>query len=119
MECRSIIAEEADQLLEQWASQSLQVCFAVCFGGIAWHARWLGPIRGGQSGRWNQTAEQTTNVVCTDLYEEIVLMEDEDLLGIRFRSPKGFTGGVEVSLFIIKRGDIVKESEALLKKIFH
>ena len=58
-------------------------------------------------------------MVCTDLYEEIVLMEDEDLLGIRFRSPKGFTGGVEVSLFIIKRGDIVKESEALLKKIFH
>jgi hypothetical protein len=116
---RSIITAEADQMLDQWASRSMQVCFAVRFGGLAWHAGWIGPIRSEQSSRWIQTAEQTTNVVCTDLYEEIILLEDEDLLGIRFRSPKGFTAGnFEVNLFVVKRGDIAKQFEALLKKIF-
>jgi hypothetical protein len=119
MGSRSITAEEADALLEKWATQSLQVCFGVRFDCLAWHASWLGPIYGGQSGRWIQTAEQTTNVVCTDLYEEIVLLEGEELLGIRFRNPKGFAAAnFEVILFIVTRGDILKESEAMLKKIF-
>ena len=119
MGSRSITPKEADALLEKWANQALQVCFGVCFGGLAWHASWVGPIRGGQSGRWIQIAEQMTNVVCTDLYEEIVLMEDEELLGIRFRNPKGFAAAnFEVILFIVTRGDILKESEATLKKVF-
>jgi hypothetical protein len=119
MKSRSITAKEADEVLEKWASQSLQVCFAVCFGRLAWHVHWLGPIRTGQSGRWTQTTAQTTNVVSSDLYDEIVLMEDEDLIGIRFRNSRGLTAAdFEVDLFVAKRGDVVRQAETMLKKMF-
>jgi len=58
-------------------------------------------------------------LVCTNLFKEIVILEDKELLGIRFRNPIGFTGtNFEVTLFIIKRRDIVRWSEALPRKIF-
>jgi hypothetical protein len=119
MKSRPITAKEADELLGKWARESRHVCFAVSFAGQAWHAHWFGPICSAESGRWVQTAEQMTNIVCTDLYDEIALMEDEDLTCIQFRSPKGFTAAnFEVNLFIVKRGDITKQSEALFKKMF-
>jgi hypothetical protein len=119
MESRTITAKEADELLGKWASESRQVCFAVSLGSQGWHIPWFGPVRSAEPGRWIQTAEQTTNMVCTDLYDQIVLMEDEDLTAIQFKSPKGFTAAnFEVNLFIVKRGDITKQSEALLKKMF-
>jgi hypothetical protein len=119
MGIKVITSKQADEIIEKWANQSLQACFAVCFGGQAWYARWLGPIRKGQSGRWIQTTKHTTNTICTALYEEIVLVEDEEFLGIRFRNPKSFTASdFEVSLCVWKQGNIAKVSEALLRKIF-
>ena len=118
MKSRPITAKEADELLGKWAKESRHVCFAVSLGTEGWHLPWFGTVRSAEPGRWIQTAEQTTNTVCTDLYDEIYLMEDEDLTGIQFKSPKGFTAAnFEVSLFIDKRGDITKQSEALLKKM--
>jgi hypothetical protein len=118
MKSRPITAKEADELLGKWAKESRHVCFAVSLGTEGWHLPWFGTVRSAEPGRWIQTAEQTTNTVCTDLYDEIYLMEDEDLTGIQFKSPKGFTAAnFEVSLFIVKRGDITKQSEALLKKM--
>lgn len=117
MESRYITAKEADDLIGKWASQSLRVCFAICFGDLTWHSKWVGPIHG-ESGRWIQTVDQTTNVLRTDQYQEIILMEDEDLLGIRFRIPKGFTAAnFEVNLFIHELGDIDNESESLLTRM--
>src|SRR5580692_5059768 len=120
MTSRYITAKEANDIIETWANQSLQVCFAVSFGDLAWHAHWVGPIRAGQSGRWIQTVEHTTNVLGTDLYQEVILVEDDELLGIRFRNPKGFmTANFEVNLFIDKVGDIDKESASLLNRMIH
>ncbi len=111
---RFITAKEADEVIESWARQSRRVCF----GDLAWHAHWVGPIHAGQSGRWIQAVDHTTNVLSTDHYREIILVEDYELLGIRFRKPKGFaTENFEVNLFIDKLGDINKESASLLNKI--
>jgi hypothetical protein len=118
LDFKFITAEEADQVIETWAKQSLRICFAVCFGDLAWHTRWIGPIHGGDLGRWVQTVEGTTNVLCTDQYEEIILIDDEDLLGIRFRIPKGFaTANFEVMVFIHKPGDIDSVSASLLNRM--
>ncbi len=115
---RFITAKEADDLIGSWARQSQRVCFAVCFGDLAWRAHWVGPIHGGQSGRWIQALDHATNVLSTDHYREIILVEDNKLLGIRFRNPKGFvTANFEVNIFVDKLGDIDKESASLLNKI--
>ena len=120
MTSRYITAKEADDLIEKWASKSLRVCFAVCFGDLAWHAHWVGTMHAGQSGGWIQTVNHTTNVLGTDLYQEVILVEDDELIGIRFRNPKGFmTASFEVNLFIDKQGDIDKESATLLNKMIH
>jgi hypothetical protein len=118
MTSRFITAKEADDLIEIWARQSHRVCFAVCFGDLAWHAHWVGPMQAGESGRWIQVVDHTTNVLNTDLYGEIIQVEDNQLLGIRFRQPKGFTtGNFEVNLFVDKSGEIDKKSASLLNKI--
>jgi hypothetical protein len=118
LDSRFITAKEADEVIETWAKQSLRICFAVCFGDLAWHTRWVGPIHGGNSGRWVQTVDNTTNVLCTDQYEEIILIDDADLLGIRFRKPKGFaTASFEIMVFIHKPGDIDNLSATLLKRM--
>lgn len=120
MEFRFITASEADDILERWASQSLRVCFAVSFGEPDWHVHWVGPIHSGQKGRWIQTVDRMTNVLRTDQYEEVALLDDEELLGIRFRNPKGFTAAsFEVYLFIDKLGDIDKKSASLLNRMIH
>jgi hypothetical protein len=117
---RFITAKEADGLIEGWARQSQRVCFAVCFGDLAWHVQWVGPIHAGQSGRWIQVVDHTTNVLSTDMYGEIILVEDNQLLGIRFRHPKGFTtANFEVNLFVDKLGEIDKEWASLLNKIIN
>ena len=120
VETRYITASEADDILERWASQSVRVCFAVCFGDPAWHVHWVGPMHGGQKGGWIQTVDHMTNVLRTDHYEEITLLDDEELLGIRFRNLKGSTAGsFAVCLFIDKLGDIDKKSASLLKRMIH
>ena len=73
---RFITAKEADGVIESWVRQSQQVCFAVCFGDLAWHAHSVGPMQAGQLGRWIQAVDHTTNVLSTDLYREIILVED-------------------------------------------
>jgi hypothetical protein len=102
-----ITAKEADQILENWAGQSLPVCFAVCMGNLAWHAHWVGKITNAHGGRWVLTVGNTTNMLCTHEFEEIVQTEDEELVGIRFRFPKGLAhSGFEVDLFIAKAGGL-------------
>jgi hypothetical protein len=113
-----ITAHEADEILEKWASESLPVCFAVGRGNLAWHAHWVGNIQNAGEGRWVLTVDHTTNVVCTSEFKEIILTEDEDLLGMRFRHPKGFAhSDLEVNLFIAKAGGLDGESMPLMQKL--
>jgi hypothetical protein len=92
MNSKDITAKEADELLEHWESLSLRVCFAVCIGELAWHAHWVGTIRNASVGRWVLVSGQTTNMLSTAQYKEIVLTEDDELLGLRFRQPEGGAG---------------------------
>jgi hypothetical protein len=113
-----ITAHEADEILERWASESLPVCFAVGRGNLAWHAHWVGNIRYAREGRWVLTVDHTTNVVCTHEFKEIILTEDEDLVGLRFRYPKGVADSdLEVNLFIAKAGGLNGESMPLMQKL--
>jgi hypothetical protein len=103
MNRKSIDDKEANEILESWASRSLPVCFAVCLGDIAWHAHSVGIIRSAGSGRGTLTSGTATNMVSTDQYEEIILTEDDELIGIRFRKPHGLeAAGFEVDLFVDK-----------------
>jgi hypothetical protein len=113
-----ITSPEADEILEKWASESLPVCFAVCKGNLAWHAHWVGTVRSAHVGRWVLTAGHTTNVLCTREFDEILLTEDEELLGIRFRQTKGLAeSGFEVNLFIAKAGGLDGESIPLVQRM--
>ena len=113
-----ITAHEADEILEQWACESLPVCFAVGRGNLAWHLHWVGQIKSARQGRWVLTVDHTTNVICTHEFKEIILTEDEDLLGMRFRQPKGVTSpDFEVNLFIAKAGGLDGESMPLMQKL--
>jgi len=84
MESKQISANEADEILQKWVTQSQRVCFAVCVGGIAWHSHWVGTLRSASMGRWVLTAGHTTNMLCTNQYQEIIQTEDDDLVGLRF-----------------------------------
>jgi hypothetical protein len=108
-----ISAKEADGILENWASQSLPVCFAVCKGNL-WHAHWVGKIRNAHGGRWVLTAGHTTNMVSTHEFGEIVLTEDEEIVGLRFRDADS---GFEVNLFIAKAGGLDSESLPLVQRM--
>ena len=112
-----ITAKEADEILENWASESVPVCFAVCKGNL-WHAHWVGKIRSARSGRWVLTAGNTTNMVCSHEFGEIVLTEDEEIVGLRFRDIKGSAGSeFEVNLFIAKAGGLDSESPLVQRMI--
>jgi hypothetical protein len=116
--CHQISAHEADEILEKWANDALSVCFAVGRGNLAWHAHWVGQIRNAREGRWVLTVDHTTNVVCTHEFKEITLTEDEDLLGVRFRRPRGLPDSdLEVNLFIAKTGGLDGESMPLMQKM--
>jgi len=113
-----ITPKEADQILEKWASEAVPICFAVCKGNLAWHAHWVGTIRSAHVGRWVLTAGHTTNVLCIYEFEEILLTEDEELLGIRFRHPKGSVDSeFEINLFISKAGGLDSESIPLVQRM--
>ena len=90
-ESRHIAAKEADEPLQQWESLSLRVCFAVCMGELARHAHWVGTISNVRLGRWVFVADRTTNMLSTDQFKEIVLTEDDELVGLRFRQADGVT----------------------------
>src|SRR5258708_32668391 len=64
MESKQISANEADEILQKWVTQSQRVCFAVCVGGIAWHSHWVGTLRSASMGRWVLTAGPTTHIPC-------------------------------------------------------
>ena len=113
-----ITAYDADEILEKWASETLPVCFAVGRGNLAWHAHWVGQLRHASEGRWVLTVDHTTNVVCTHEFKEIILTEDDDLLGLRLRHPRGFANSdLEVNLFIAKSGGLDGESVPLMQKL--
>ena len=113
-----ITAKAADEILEQWASEALPVCFAVCIGNLAWHAHWVGKLRNAQEGRWIVSVAGVTNVVCTNEFSEIILTEDEELRGMRFRGVKSSVDpDFEIDLFIAKTGDLDGESLPLMRKM--
>jgi hypothetical protein len=112
MESTTITAREADEVLQQWESLSLRVCFAVCMGDLAWHAQWVGTIRNAFPSRWVLVAGQTTNMLSTDQYKEIILTKDDELVGLRFLQPVGAMPGFEVNLFISKKDDAGRKRSA-------
>jgi hypothetical protein len=113
-----ITAKHADEILDKWASESLPVCLAVSLGNLAWHAHWVGKIRNAHGGRWVLTAGHTTNMVCTHEFSEIILTEDEELLGMRFLHPQGLPdSNFEVDLFIAKAGGLDGESLPLVERM--
>ena len=96
---------------------SSRVCFAVCMGELAWNAHWVGAIRNARPGRWVRVAGQTANMLSTDQYKEIILIEDEELLGLRFRQPDGAIAGFEVNLFVDKNDGLDASSLPLISRI--
>lgn len=113
-----ITAKAADEILEQWASKAVPVCFAVCIGNLAWHAHWVGKLRNAQEGRWIVSVAGVTNVVCTNEFSEIILTEDEELRGVRFRGVKSSADpNFEIDLFIAKTGDLDGDSLPLMRKM--
>jgi hypothetical protein len=117
MESKLLAAKEADEVLQQWESLSLPVCFAVCMGELAWHAHWVGTIRNVRLGQWVLVADRTTNILSTNQYKEIILIEDGELVGLRFRHPNGAIPGFEVSLFIDKNHDLDEGTLPLISRI--
>src|SRR5258706_11368302 len=91
MESKQISANEADEILQKWVTQSQRVCFAVCVGGIAWHSHWVGTLRSASMGRWVLTAGHTTNKLCTNQNQENIQNQDDDPVGVRFAPPHSFT----------------------------
>lgn len=113
-----ITAKAADEILEKWASEALPVCFAVCIGNLAWHAHWVGKLRNARESRWIVTVAGVTNVVCTNEFSEIILTEDEELRGMRFRGVKSSADpNFEIDLFIAKTGELDGESLPLMRKM--
>jgi hypothetical protein len=56
--------------------------------------------------------------VCIHEFKEIILTEDEDLLGMRFRHPRGFADSdLEVNLFIAKAGGLDGEAMPLMQRL--
>jgi hypothetical protein len=117
MDSKYINAQEADELLQQWERLSMRVCFAVCIGDIAWHAHWVGPIHSADHGRWVHMSGQTANMVSIDQYNEIILTEDEELIGLRFRQPHGNMPGFEVNLFVDKNDGFDGDALPLINRI--
>ena len=116
VEPRQITPREADEILEEWESKSLRVCFAVSVGDLAWKAHWVGTIRSARFGRWVLVSQNTTNMVSTGQYKQITLIEDGELMGLRFQQVEGATSGFEVDLFISKI-DGLEDSLPLINKM--
>jgi hypothetical protein len=64
-----------------------------------------------QDGKW------TTNMVSTHDFGEIVLTEDEDIVGLCFRDTKDADSGFEVNLFIAKAGGLDVELIPLVQRM--
>jgi hypothetical protein len=60
---------------------------------------------------------QTTNMLSTDQYKEIILIEDDELVGLRFRQPDGVIPGFEVDLFIDKNQGLDEDAIPLISRI--
>jgi hypothetical protein len=86
-------------------------------GELAWHAHWVGALRYGRLGRWVLVGGQTTNMLSTDQYKEIILIEDDELVGLRFRQPDGVIPGFEVDLFIDKNQGLDEDAIPLISRI--
>lgn len=119
MESRVITPKEADVVLQGWQSRSSRVCFAVCIGELAWHAHWVGTIRNARLGQWVLVADHPTNMLSPDQYKEIILTEDDELVGLRFLQPVGAMPGFEVDLFINKNDGLDEDTLPLLSRIIH
>src|ERR1700730_9278913 len=58
-------------------------------------------------------------MLCADQYKEILLTEDEDLLGIRFRQPIGVTSSFEIDSSIDKHDGFFEDSVTLASRMIH
>jgi len=86
-------------------------------GELAWHAQWVGTIRNARPSRWVLVASQTTNMLSTDQYKEIILTKDDELVGLCFLQPVGAMPGFEVDLFIDKKDGLNEGTLPLLSRI--
>jgi hypothetical protein len=77
----------------------------------------VGFIRNAHPDRWVLVGGQTANILSTDQYKEIILLEDEELIGLRFRQPDGAIPGIEVNLFIDKNDGVDESSLSLISRI--
>ena len=60
----------------------------------------------------------TTSMLCTNQYQEIIQTEDDDLVGLRFAQPHGFTvQGFEVDLFVEKHDGHEEQYGPLINRI--
>src|SRR5260221_1272346 len=116
MESKQISANEADEILQKWVTQSQRVCFAVCVGGIAWHSHWVGTLRSASMGRWVLTAGHTTNKLCTTPYQENIPTEGDHPVGRCFAPPHGFPGpGLAGGLFFARHDGHPKQYMPVVK----
>jgi hypothetical protein len=86
-------------------------------GELAWNAHWPGLIRNTRPSRWVLVGGQTTNMASTDQYNEIILIEDEELVGLRFCVPDSGIPGVEVNLFIDKHDGLDEDTLPLVSRL--
>ena len=100
VETRVITAREADEILQDGGRRSSGVCFAVGMGDLPWNPHWVETLRRARSGSWILADGKTTKMLTTEQYNEIILSEDDELLGIRFRYANGAIPGFEVSVFV-------------------
>ena len=64
------------------------------------------------------SSPRVTSMVCTHEFREIILTEDEELLGMRFLRPKGLSdSNFKVDLFIAKAGGLEGESIPLVERM--
>jgi hypothetical protein len=109
METKLITPQEADDIIAGWDKAGVTVGL-VDYRNAAFMAQHLGKIRTtARPGVHLHTAGSTTSFVNISRWREIVLAEDEEILGIRFRKPEGAQNlEMEIAVFISKSGELDK-----------
>jgi hypothetical protein len=91
---RTIIAREAaEQLLSEWAEQRLKVVLVVYRGELAAAliTCWEGDLEVEREGTFRHTSGTTVNLVVTEHFTQIELVEEEHFPRICFRRGEGLS----------------------------
>jgi hypothetical protein len=121
METKLITAQEADDIIAEWDKAGVTVCFSADYGNIAFMTQHLGKVRTtARPGIQLHAAGSTTSIVNTSRYREIILAEDEETLGIRFKKPEGIENfEMEILVFISKSGRLDEDNVPLASRLIH